>query len=115
MTNNQTTRTREDYVAAVMSAKSSLKFAEEELATFDQAPENNRFDSLEDALGTIQETLYERAHDDCEGSYSFGDDQYSQKFYVGEDLYEAILYVEYNRHDKTYYYVEETEFEYKKL
>jgi hypothetical protein len=55
------------------------------------------------------------ARDACEGSYCFGDDEYTQDFYVGDDLYRATLTVEYNRHDKTYYYVDGDEFKTEKL
>lgn len=100
---------REWYVADVMEAKAALKYAEEQLEAFDQSPENNVFESL-DAAYALEEVLRDRAYQDCEGAYNCGNDYYEQEFIVDGKHYIASAKVEYNRHDKTYYYIEEFDF-----
>lgn len=78
-------------------------------------PKNNKFTDQQLAESTINGMLEDLAGSDCEGSYNCGNPQYIQQFYVNDVLYEGILDVEYNRHDKTYYYVEESTFTVKKL
>lgn len=103
------TQKREDLVAAVKSAKLALAFAESELTEFDEAPENNRYATLDDAY-ELEEVLRDRAYEDCQGAYNVGDSEYRQEFFVGDKRYIAIAEVEYNRHDKTYYYIDGFEF-----
>lgn len=69
----------------------------------------NQFTDKVDAQDTIYDRLRGYAEEDCEGTYSCGADSYSQIFSVNGTLYEAILYVEYNRHDKKFYYVDGTD------
>lgn len=80
------------------------------LVAFDALPENNTFDDYEQACASIEGELEHQAHSDCEGSYNLGDDVYEQEFIVNGKHYLGKLEVEYNRHDKTYYYVDETKF-----
>ena len=96
-------------VDAINVAKINLAAAEGALESFDEAPENNQYDTLEDA-GELEDILLEKASKDCEGSYNCGDESYEREFIVQGKHYLAILDVEYNRHDKTYYYVDEYEF-----
>ena len=84
--------------------------AKNNLATFDALPENNTFDDYTDAIYTIEVKLAKMAHADCEGSHCYGADEYEQEFIVNGKHYLGKLSVEYNRHDKTYYYVDETDF-----
>lgn len=103
------TITRESLMAAVKAARSSMNEAQAAYDKFDQAAENNVFDSLELA-GKLEKTLQARADEDCEGSYNCGLDVYEQEFMVDGVVYVAALACEYNRHDKTYYYVDSSEF-----
>lgn len=75
--------------------------------------DNNVYANLEFALAAMEEMMRNEAHEDCEGSYNFGLDEYNRDFKVGDVIYTATLKVEYNRHDKTYYYVDGTTFSYK--
>jgi hypothetical protein len=93
----------------VTVARAALEAAEGALAAFDARPDNWRFESVDNA-GRLEEVLLDRASDDCEGSHNCGDDEYRQQFYVGDKLHVAILTVEYNRHDKTYYYIDGHDF-----
>lgn len=77
--------------------------------------EGNTFDTLEEAEGAIEDMLRGKASDACEGSYCYGLDQYTLKFKAAGELYLATLDVEYNRHDKQYYYVDGCQFKVEKL
>lgn len=55
------------------------------------------------------------ADDDCEGSHNCGLDEYRQEYIVDNIKYVGILNVEYNRHDKTYYYVEDSSYSSRKV
>ena len=87
-----------------------LIHAKSTLAAFDALPENNTFDDYQDACRNIEGKLASMAHADCEGSYCYGADEYEQEFIVKGKQYLGKLTVQYNRHDKTYYYVDETDF-----
>ena len=99
----------------VSDLRNKLRVAEDELYVLKSLPENNKFTCMKVAERTIENKLEAEAHADCEGSYNYGSDQYTQEFYVNDQLYIGVLDVEYNRHDKTYYYVEESTFPVKKL
>ncbi len=105
-------KTKQNLIDAVTAAEGSLLAAKAELEAFDALAENNRYDTVEDAEGAIEDILRGRASDDCEGSYNCGLDSYTQEFMVGYVVYVGKLDVEYNRHDKTYYYVDSAKFSY---
>lgn len=67
------------------------------------------FDTLNDAKSEVKDQLWDEASNDCEGSHNCGADEYSKIVKVKEDnkFYKITVCFEYNRHDKTYYYVEE--------
>lgn len=62
--------------------------------------------SLEDAEDYIYDQIREIANDSCEGSHNMGDDSYVVKYKVNDTYYKIKFSVDYNRHDKTYYYVD---------
>lgn len=107
--------TKQELEASVANAKASLANAEAALQAFNDAPENNRFDNLDDALAQVEDDLRGQAYDDCQGAYNCGNDTYSKDFYVGDTLYRGTAEFEYNRHDKTYYYIEECTFTYEEV
>lgn len=95
-----------------------LQKLEQELVRLQALPENNKFSCMKVAELAIYSKLEVEAEMDCEGKYNCGSPQYTQEFYVNDQLYIGVLDVEYNRHDKTYYsyyYVEESTFTVKKL
>lgn len=73
-----------------------------------------QFDNHEEAEDTIKEALENKAHNDCEGSYNCGNDEYTQEYQLidSDAVYLGKIEVEYNRHDKTYYYVDEVDYSY---
>ena len=101
--------TIEELKAAVKTAKEGVAVAEQALAAFEALPENNVFESLEKAE-SLEDVLRGRAHEDCEGAGNCGAEEYMQEFMVDGVVYAATLTVEYNRHDKTYYYIDGSEF-----
>lgn len=105
----------EELKAAVKASEAAHAKAVAELTEFEQSAENNRFDSLEQAEGELEDVLRDRAFQDCEGAGNCGMDEYEQDFYVGDELHRATLKCEYNRHDKTYYYLEYADFSVEKL
>ena len=76
------------------------------------SPEYNTFDTLEDACATLENALGNMAFEACEGAGNFGMDEYTQEFIVDGVHYIAKMTFEYNRHDKTYYYIDGSEFSY---
>lgn len=99
----------------VKQLQASLKEAQEKLTLFLERAENNIYNNLKDALNTIENNLRNKAFQDCEGAYNVGSDMYSQEFIVDTIKYRATLTCLYNRHDKTYYYLDESEFKYEKV
>lgn len=106
---------KQDLEKAVKDARTNLESAESALAAFEASPENNRFDDLDTALGKIEDALRHEAYEDCQGAYNCGNDTYTREFYVGDTLYRGTAEFEYNRHDKTYYYIEECNFTYEEV
>lgn len=100
--------TKEELQAELKASR--LKTAELEAAIFaiDALPENNVFASLDEAEDALSERLRDEAFSDCEGAGNVGADAYQQEFIVDGVHYIGTLSVEYNRHDKTYYYIEES-------
>lgn len=100
---------RTELAQNVTAAQVTLSAAVAALDAFDQLAENNVFASLKDAE-RLEDTLECRARDDCEGAGNCGNDEYRQEFLVDGVKYVAIYKPEYNRHDKTYYYIDGGEF-----
>lgn len=107
--------TRKELEDIIAQCKVNLELAEANLYKFDTLAENNLFESLEIAESKLEDILYQRAREDCEGSYNCGNDEYRQEFMVAGEKYVAIATYEYNRHDKTYYYIDGSDFKIEKL
>lgn len=105
-------KTKLELGLAIASAAIALAEAKEALAEFESLAENNVFETIEKAVSAIENKLECQAHEDCEGSYNCGDESYSQEFIVDGVKYVGTLTLEYNRHDKTYYYIDGSEFTY---
>lgn len=72
--------------------------------------ELNTYADLSTANKAVSDRLRRYAEEDCEGSHNVGSSSYSQIFSVDGTKYEGTLSVKYDRHDKTYYYVDYTEY-----
>ena len=67
------------------------------------------YDTLDGAKCCVEDMLRDKASEDCEGSYCCGDESYSKIVKIKDgNFYKITVKMEYNRHDKTYYYVEDT-------
>lgn len=66
------------------------------------------FETLDVALASINNSHENQADEDCEGAHNCGNDVYTSVVFVKEDskYYELSTAFEYNRHDKTYYYID---------
>lgn len=82
------------------------------ITEFDERIENNIFESIGIAVAQLTNTLRLQANDDCEGSYNCGAPEYTRDFVVDGRKYRGALAVEYNRYDKTYYYIDSCQFTY---
>ena len=67
------------------------------------------FNTLEDAIDSMRDDQCDQAAGDCEGSYCVGAPLYSDIVFIKEEnkYYNISTGFEYNRHDKTYYFIEE--------
>lgn len=104
--------TKDALIAAVKRAEEVLADAKDAVISFECAPENNVFATTKEADGEIEERLTRYANAACKGSYRYGETIYRQDFVVDGVKYLARLEVEYDRHDKTYYYIYGTDFSY---
>jgi hypothetical protein len=111
---NQTPE-RQALVANVTDAAALLVKANADLYAFDARPNNNVFATLAEAERRIENDLSNEASEDCEGAGNCGNETYTRHFIVDGIEYVGTLSVEYNRHDKTYYYVDGTSFSYAKF
>jgi hypothetical protein len=109
------TVTKDELIAAVRSSTEALAAANLALELFERDPKNNVFESIVEAERALYGALESRASADCEGSYNCGADEYRQGFFVDGVEHVAIASVEYNRHDKTYYYIESFDFSIEKV
>jgi hypothetical protein len=107
--------TRQDLLDAVALTKGNYHDAERVLAEFDALPENNVFPDLKSAENKVEDMCDSRAHEDCEGAGNCGNDTYTQDYMVDGVKYRCTATYEYNRHDKTYYYIEEREYSHEVL
>lgn len=106
--------TEQQLIANVDTATQQLVAAKLALERFRSTIDYHTYDTLDEALSSLEDLLYNKANADCEGSYNFGDESYTQEFRVDGVDYVATMTFEYNRHDKTYYYIDGSEFTYVK-
>jgi hypothetical protein len=99
----------------IKEAQKRLDYHKGALEDFRASHECNVFDNLEDAEDAIAEELEALAREECEGAYNCGNESYSRGFFVGGKAYEATMTFEYNHHDKTYYYIDSSEYSYKEI
>lgn len=92
-------------------AEKAVALAEARLRTFYALPENNVFPSLDEAEDVLTNRFENYASADCEGSHNRGSDKYTQRFTCAGKTYGGTLLVDYNRHDKMYYYPDGSTYE----
>jgi hypothetical protein len=94
--------------AYIKELEKLLKDRKTELEAIIDAPELNVFSNMDEAECILQDKFMDRAEEACEGAYNVGKPQYIQEFTVEGDSnrYRFVIDIEYNRHDKTYYYID---------
>lgn len=101
--------TKIELESAVKEAQLALNAANDALRDFTLSAENNVYATLDEAESAAEDILRDMAFADCEGAGNCGLDTYTMHVMVDGKKYLATLTVEYNRHDKTYYYIDESE------
>lgn len=104
--------TKEYYLGVIKEAEKTIAAANDAIQAIESAPENNVYATLKDAEHAIHGRFYSIAEQACEGSYCVGEPEYTQEFTVDGVRYLAKVEFEYNRHDKTYYYIESHSYSY---
>jgi len=76
-----------------------------------------QFNTHKDAEDEIEEILRIQASKDCVGAYNCGQSEYTQEYQLlnSDAVYFGKIKVEYNRHDKTYYFVDEVEYSFSEV
>jgi len=98
---------------SVMFAEANLFQARKALTAAECDIQNHVYTSLEEAEETLSNLFWDWAHEDCEGAGNCGSPEYSQDFIVDGIEYTATETFEYNRHDRTYYYIDGHSYSYK--
>lgn len=80
------------------------------LAEADGDIQNHVYESLEQAENFLMNGFENQAFEDCEGANNCGEKEYSQDFIVDGVEYTATGIFTYDRHSKTYYYIDESEY-----
>jgi hypothetical protein len=97
--------------------------AKKQLRHFQQCQEDhllsedylNFEEGTEDVGDWLHDIISDIASNACEGSRNFGRHEYKFTFKVGNKRYAGTAKVDYNRHDKKYYYVEDVEIDYEEI
>ena len=99
-----------EFTESLQKAQATLELIHSNICFF-------QFDNHEEAEDTIKEALGNKAHNDCEGSYNCGQSKYTQEYQLidSDEVYLGKIEVEYNRHDKTYYFVDEVEYSFSEV
>lgn len=100
--------------AEIAAHQKKIAELEQSLIDFDSLIENNQYESHDDAEGSITKRFRGIAREACEGAYNYGDDFYTQRYQIAgnPNVFKATVTFEYNRHDKTYYYIDGMDYSY---
>ena len=108
---------KKQIAADIATHQKAIAVLEQSLDDFDSLLENNQYADHEYAQESITERFHSIAHEQCQGAYNCGDPIFKQQFQIdgNPNMFEASVEFEYNRHDKTYYYIDETNYGYVQL
>lgn len=96
----------------VTNARYALNNCVEALSQAMQDITNHIYENFDEAEYALMGIFESEAHDDCEGSGNCGADTYCQDFIVDGVEYKGMGDFEYNRLDKQFYFVEDSEYSY---
>lgn len=88
---------------------------EKELYALETHWSNHVYNHFWEAEYTIFNYFENIARESCEGSYCYGESEYTQEFVVDGVHYLATVTFEYNRYDKQYYYIDGSNYSYKEI
>ena len=108
-------QTKHELQQVVADASAALKAANKALAEFDWMAKNSVFESKEKAEGANEDKCDNRAFEDCKGERNCGMKTYIQDYMFDGVKYRCTATYEYNRHDKTYYYIDERDFKHEAI
>lgn len=108
---------REQIAAEIYAHQKSIEVLEQSLMDIDSSMENNQYTDQKNAEYSITKRFEGIAQKQCEGAYNCGDEQFQQRYQItgNPNVFEATVKFEYNRHDKTYDYIEGTTYSYVEL
>lgn len=103
--------------AEIATLRTKIAELETSMSVFDDQLENNQYESHESAERVIFNRYENIAGEACEGSYCCGASEYKQQYQISGNpaVFEATVSFEYNRHDKTYYYIDDSDYSYKEV
>lgn len=106
--------TKEWYKTKIAALQAEIGTITTKLEAIDSDIDNNVFASHNEAELRLTCRFEEVARQDCEGSHNCGAEEYAQRYRLTDNdtTFEAIVSFEYNRHDKTYYYIDGSSYSY---
>lgn len=114
-TKNQTQHKIDEMTRELIAMKNAVATYEKVIEDLKCDLSMHKYESHDAAETALYGTLENKAFQDCEGAYNCGQEVYSQEYMLTDsDVgYLAELKCEYNRHDKTYYYLDCRSYSYK--
>ena len=103
--------------AEIATHKKAIALLEQSMTDFDSLIENNQYEDHGTAEASIEDRFRNIAGEQCEGSNNCGEEKFMQRYQIAgnPNMFEATVSFEYNRHDKTYYYVDGTTYSYAEI
>lgn len=105
---------KEQIATEIATHHKAIAVLEQSLMDIDSMIENNQYTDQKNAEYSITEHFSGIAHEQCEGSGNCGEPLFKRRYQIAgnPNTFEATVEFEYNRHDKTYYYIDGTEYSY---
>lgn len=105
---------KKQIAAEIYAHQQAIGILEQSLDDFDSLIENNQYSDHKNAEYSITGRFSYIASEQCEGSHNYGEEMFKQQYQIAgnSNTFEASVQFEYSRHDKTYYYIDETNYSY---
>ena len=105
---------KEQIAEEIAAHHKAIAKLEQSLDDFDSLIENNQYTDQKDAEYSITNRFSCIAYEQCEGAGNCGLPMFKQRYQItgNPNTFEATVEFEYNRHDKTYYYIDGTRYSY---
>ena len=108
---------KKQIAASIAEHHKAIAALEQSLIDFDSLIENNQYADHGGAEDSITDRFDGIARTQCEGAGNCGLPMFKQRYQIAgnPNTFEATVKFEYNRHDKTYYYIDGTDYSYVEL